>query len=535
MRALLGLLTRRHAAWTLTWIFVVVTLVVVTLPTYASTYPDDAARLAAVKLAQSNGATTLLYGQLPGPGSPAQLFVWEIGTFVTLLVAVLGLLMAVRLTRAAEQQGTIEIVRAAGLGRLAPLTATLVLLTVVSALLGLASAAAAGFRAGRVAGIDWAGSLAFGSVVALTFLLIALMAVVAAQLVPTPWSARVTTALVLTGCFALRAIADTQRHPWLNWVTPFGLRATAAPFTSKRILPLVVALCVAVLLAVLAVALERSRELGSSIVRVSTSRVHHSRVSSPLGFAWRLGRATTFWWVAGIATGGTLFNAMGSSVVKTARQGGLSGGFLGAQLAGADPVSAYFAYTGTVVATVVVASAILAMLEAVTEERNGAGEYLRATGASPARVLTGHLEVALIGSALALAFTAALIAIVAPHTLGGHGVSGEAFGQVIGQWSGVLVLVGSVVLLTGWAPRMAWLGWIPWAASVTLALLGTLLGIPQAIIDLGPLNPAHGIVTPLARMIVFTLTASIGLRAVRHRDLALGLSVATLYGTLSPN
>jgi len=105
-------------------------------------------------------------------------------------------------------------------------------------------------------------------VVALTFLLIALIAVVAAQLVPTPWSARVTTALVLTGCFAVRAIADTQRHPWLNWVTPFGLRATAAPFTSNRILPLVVTLCVAVLLAVLAVALERSRELGSSIVRV---------------------------------------------------------------------------------------------------------------------------------------------------------------------------------------------------------------------------------------------------------------------------
>jgi len=87
---------------------------------------------------------------------------------------------------------------------------------------------------------------------------------------------------------------------------------------------------------------------------------------------------------------------MGSSVVKTARRGELSGGFLGAQLAGGDPVSAYFAYTGTIVATVVVASAILAMLEAVNEERHGAGEYLRATGTSPARVLTGHLGVALI-------------------------------------------------------------------------------------------------------------------------------------------
>lgn len=522
MRALLGLLARRYTAWTLTWIFVVGALIVVTLPTYESTYPDQAARLAAVSLARSNGATTLLYGRLPGPGSPAQLFVWEIGTFVTLLVAVIGLLMAVRLTRAAEQQGTIEILRTTGLRRLAPLTATFILLTMMSALLGLASAAAAGFRAGPVAGIDWAGSFAFGSVVALTFLLIALITVVTAQLVPTPWSARVMGALVLTGCFALRAIADTQRHPWLNWVTPFGLRATTAPFTANRTLPLVIAVCVALLLAAIAVALERSRELGSSIVRVCTSRVHHSRVSSPLGLAWRLSRATTCWWVAGIATGGTLFTAMGSSVVKTARQGGLSGGFLGAQLAGTDPVSAYFAYTGTVVAIVVAASAILAMLEVVTEERSGAGEYLRATGISPARVSTGHLGVALIGSGLALTCTAALIAIVAPHTLGGDGVSGKAFGQVIGQWSGVLVLVGPVVLLTGWAPRMAWLGWIPWAASVTLALLGALLGIPQAIIDLGPLNPAHGILTPMARVIVFTLTASIGLWVIRHRDLALG-------------
>ncbi len=522
MRAFLGLLARRYAAWTLTWTFVVGTLIVVTVPAYASTYPDKAARLAAVNLAQSDGATTLLYGQLPGPGSPGQLFAWEVGTFLTLLVAVLGLLMAVRLTRAAEQEGTIEIVRTAGLGRLAPLTATLVVLAVVSALLGLASAAAVGFRAGQVAGVDWPGSLAFGSVVALTFLLIALITVLAAQLVPTPWSARVTSALVLAGCFTLRAASDAQRLPWLNWVTPLGLRATVEPFTSNRTLPLVIALCVAILLAVVAVALERSRELGASIVRLSTSRVRRSRVSSPLGLAWRLDRATTFWWVVGIATGGALFTAMGSSVVQTARQGGLSGGFLGAQMAGADPVSAYFAYTATVVATFVVASAILAMLEAVTEERHGAGEYLRATGAPPARVLTAHLGVALIGSALALALTAALIAIVAPHTLGGHGVSGQAFGQVMGQWSGVLALVGPVVLLAGWIPRMAWLGWIPYAASVVLALLGALLGVPQAIIDLGPLNPTHGILTHLARVTVFTLTVGVGLWAVKHRDLTLG-------------
>jgi putative exporter of polyketide antibiotics len=237
---------------------------VVTLPSYASTYPDEAARRVAVELAQNNAATALLYGCLPDPGSPGQLFVWEIGTFVTLLVAVLGVLMTVRLTRSAEQEGTIEIVRSAGLGPLAPLMATFVVLAVVGAILGLVSAAGVGLRAGQVDGVDWTGSLAFGSVVALTFLLMALITVILAQLLPTPWSARVAGALALAGSFALRAAADTQHHPWLHRITPLGLRASVEPFTSNSPVPLVVSSVVVILLAVVATALERSRELGGA-------------------------------------------------------------------------------------------------------------------------------------------------------------------------------------------------------------------------------------------------------------------------------
>jgi ABC-2 type transport system permease protein len=522
MTSLLRLLARQYAGWTTTWLCIVGALVLVTLPSYASTYPDESARLVAVELAQNNAATTLLYGRLSDPGSPVQMFAWETGTFVTLLVAVLGVLMTVRLTRVAEQEGTIEIVRSAGLGRLAPLTATFVVLAVVGAVLGLVSAAAVGMRAGQVDGVDWTGSLAFGSVVALTFLLMALITVILAQLVPTAWSARVAGALALAGGFALRAAADTQDHPWLQWITPLGLRATVEPFTSNSPVPLVVSCVVVILLGVAATALERSRELGGSILRVSRSRVRRVRVSSPLGLAWRLRRATTLWWVAGIALGGALFTAMGASVVETARQGQLSGGFLEAQLAGGDPVSAFFEYTGTVVAIVVAASGILSTLEAVTEESKGPGEYLRATGTSPARVLAGHLGVALIGSALALGSTAAMVAIVAPQMVSGPGVSGEAFQQVIGQWSGVLVLMGPAILLAGWSPKLAWLGWIPYAAGAILALLGTLLSLPQALINVGPFNSAQGVLTPLIRLTVFAITAGVGLWAVGRRDLTSG-------------
>ena len=76
--------------------------------------------------------------------------------------------------------------------------------------------------------------------------------------------------------------------------------------------------------------------------------------------------------------------------------------------------------------------------------------------------------------------------------------------------------------LAGWAPRLAWLGWIPYAAAVVLALLGTLLGLPQALIDLGPFDPAHGVLTPLIRLTVFAITVGVGLWAVGRRDLTPG-------------
>ncbi len=240
MRSLLALVARRYASWTITWLVIVGGLVLGTLPSYASTYPDEAARRAAVELAQRDAATTLLYGRLPDPGSPGQLFAWKIGAFLTLLVAVLGVLMAVRLSRTAEQDGTIELLRSAGLGRLAPLTATFAVLGVVGALLGLVSAAGVGFRAGEVEGADWTGSLAFGSVVALTFVLMALVTVVLARVFPTGWSARVAGALALAGCYALRALADNRHHAWLNRITPLGLRATVGPFTSDSPGPLIV-------------------------------------------------------------------------------------------------------------------------------------------------------------------------------------------------------------------------------------------------------------------------------------------------------
>jgi ABC-2 type transport system permease protein len=520
--AMLPLLGRRYGAWVAAWVVTIGIMVVVTLPAYASTYRDAAARRAAVTLAQADAATTLLYGRLPDPGTPAQMFSWEVGTFATLLVAVMGVLIAVRLSRVAEEDGTLEVVRGAGLGRQGPLVAAFVLLGAVALLLSTICALGVGFRAGHVAGVTWSGAWAFGFAVGGTFVLMALLTVVLSQLVPTSRATRVSGVLLLAGCFAARATADTQDTGWLNWWTPLGLRATMRPFTADSWWPFASVVAAAVTLAGLSLALNARRELGSSILRAPVRQQSRLRVHSPFGLAWRLHRSTVVVWSIATALGGALFVAMGSGVIESARRGQVTGGFLKSQLGDGDPVGAYLGYIGAVIGMVVAVFAILSTLASATDEQRGAAEYLRGTGAAPAAVVAAGAAIALLGSAVAICSTTLLTAVVAPHFIGGSGTAGQVLEQIGGQWSSVLVLVGPVLLLAGWRPRLAWLGWVPFAVSVALALVGRLLQVPEWLVDLGAFDHPDGFVTPVLRVAVFALAATIGLTLVRRRDLAIG-------------
>jgi ABC-2 type transport system permease protein len=518
--AALVLLSRRNAPWILTWSGSVLALVVATLPAYASTYSDAAARHAAVEQAQRDGATRLLYGRLPDPGTAAQMFVWEVGAFVTLLVAVVAVLTAVRLTRAAEQDGTLELLRTAGLGAGSALGSALTMLTGFGLLLGGAATIGVGLRAGRIDGVDWSGAWAFGAVVALTFLLTGVLTVTVSQLVSSAWAARVAGACLLAAFFALRATADAQGPSWLNRLTPLGLRATVGPFTVDAWPAIAVTGVVCLLLAAAANAFNQARELGGSLVRLPATRARRLRVTSPFGLAWRLDRASCWWWTVGIALGSGLLTALGSGVVESARQGRLSGGFLGSQLSGDDPVAAYLRYSATIVGILVAASAILSVLRGPGYEREGPGAYMRTLGCSAARVAASHVWVALVAAVFSLALAGLLTAIVAPHVIGGDGVAVEAVGQIAAQAWAVLVLVGTTVLVAGWIPRLAWVAWTPYVLSVGLVMLGPLLGVPQGLLELGAFDPHHGIMGDIVRFAVFLTTGGLGLLLAGRRDVA---------------
>ncbi|WP_328465839.1 hypothetical protein OHA21_44610 [Actinoplanes sp. NBC_00393] len=521
------LLVRRHRLLLASWPVLLVALCS-TMTAYQDTYATEAQRRTAVELAQQNPATTLLYGRLPDPGTPAQLFTWEIGGFVTILAAIMAVLAAVAVTRAVEDDGSLELLRGCGIAPLQPLRSALIILAAMAGVLTTGCAAAIMASGGQVEGMTVAGAAAFGAVVGLTFLIVAAATVALAQVAPTAGQARLLGFTVLGASFAVRAFADTEHVDVLNWVSPLGLRATVEPFTDDRWAALLPALLTSAVLALTAVRLCARREFGTGLIRRHDTSTSRLRVHTTVGLIARLTRSSVLAWTVAVAAIGTLFATMGSGAVEQQRDGEI-GGFLGAQLGTGDPAAGYLAYCGTLVGIVVSAFAILSILAARRAEETGLTGLVLATGVRRWTPVAAHAGVTAAASAVILTVTGVISAMITPAVLDGDDIAVRSLGYTIGQWPAVTVMTGCATLLVGAVPRLAVLAWLPLLASSVLAMLGDLLGVPEQVQDLGFFGQVPDVAAenPHAGALLLLTTIGavlilLGTFAVTRRDLRTG-------------
>lgn len=487
---LFALVARTQLRGSLGWVFVVAALTWVTAPAYASTYATEARRAATVLRAQHDAASLLLYGQLPSPGNSAQMFVWEVGTFTTILAAVAGVLLAVRLTRGAEAAGTTEIVRAHGAPPRAPLWVAVGWLAVVGAALAVGSLGVLWLRRDALDGFAVAGAATYGGTVAATFVVTGLLAVVLGEIVPTVSATYRAAATMLAVAFGLRAWGDLGGHPWAAALSPLGLRGAVRPFSDDNALPLLAAAGAAAVLVAVAGALETRREPGSGLLRPRAASPRRLRVRTPLGLVARLQLGSVVVWGVGVVVATLLVTTMGSGVVTTASEGGIDGGFLAEQLQGADPASSYLAYVARIVGIAVAVFAVVATQVAARDERHGVLEHVRSTGTSRWAPLWAHTLVAMVAALLLLVAAAVVAAGVAPGVLGGDVTALGAVRAVVGQWPAAVVLVAVTTAIVGVRPRWVALAWLPLGLSVLVTMLGGLLDLPELVIELSAFGHA---------------------------------------------
>lgn len=444
------------------------------------------------------------------------------GLYLILLAALMAILTVTRHTRLEEQTGRYELVRAAVVGRHAPLTATLVVAATASVAAGVAVTAVFGLAAG----FGFAGSALTGAMVVATGVCFAGVAALTAQVTQQSRASSGLAGIVLGAAFVLRAVGDMSRVGGgaLSWLSPLGWAQQTAPFVLDRWWPLAPVVALGAATASVGFALSSRRDLGAGLVTGRPGRPAAGRLlGDPWGLAVRLQRASVVAWTTALAVSGLVFgvfaDTMGSAVddmPEAFRR------VFGTE----DLVDGYLAYMAAFMGYLVAAYAVLGVQGLRHEETAGRVTPVLAAPVSRWAWMGAGLGVTAAGAAVALVITGLASGVGAAVVTGDPSVVGALAIAHLAQLPAVLAVLALAALLLGWAPRAVAAVWAVVGFAVFAGTFGAMLELPSWVTGLSPFD--HLTRMPLepfgaaSSLVLSALAASLvglGLMGFRRRDL----------------
>jgi ABC-2 type transport system permease protein len=532
--ALTKLAFRRDRIMLPVWVYVITAAIASNSYSLSKLYPTAADRAALAASGGQNPALVFLYGRMWGDSLGA-VSAWRYGVWASIFAALMSIFLVVRHTRADEEAGRLELVGSAAVGRLAALTAGLLVAVAANVVLtGLLILVLI------VIGLPAAGSVAFALAITTCGLAFAAVALLAAQLAASARAARGIALGALGAAYLLRAVGDASGASgvsWLTWLSPLGWTEQIRPYTQDRWWVLVLPLALTAAATAAAYVLAVVRDHGAGLLpdrpgRPTASAWLRAADHWPVGLAWRLQRGTLYGWAVGFAF---TFAASGAAAKGI---GSLLGGStqlrnaftrLGGE---AGITDAYLAAIMSLAGLAAAAYATSAVLRLRTEETDGQAEILLATATSRIRWGLSHIAIAVVG-------TAALLAVAGVAAGLGYGLrtgsAGPEVARLLGaamvQLPAALAVAGAAVVLFGLAPRASVAGaWTVVGVVVLIVLFGQVLQLSQWVLDISPFAhvpklpgaevTVHTTGTPLFWLTLATVAlAAAGLAGLRRRDI----------------
>jgi ABC-2 type transport system permease protein len=520
---LYGRLARRGI---LLWTLAVLVLVPASIHAMRDVYPDQAALDARAMLLDNPSAV-----MMTGPYFAADHYTFwamvsnELLLYLLLPAAIMAVLLTVRLTRAEEEAGRLELTRSLPTGRLAPSLSALAVVALANLAFGAATAAGMLIAGGAVAD-----SCALGLATALTGLVFGAIAAVAAQLTEHAGTASGGALGILALAFLVRGVGDVmdRQGSWLSWFSPIAWAQQTRGFVDLRWWPLLVSVGAVVVLLLLAGALARRRDLGAGLRPAAAGPGEASAaLLAPGGLARRLVSGSVLAWTIGLFLFALAFGSLASSLSDFVEQLPTLGEF--APISLEDLTGSFSAFVLQMLAIGPIALMVSGVLRLRAEETAGRLAGVLVAG-------TSRLRLGLLWCLVALVEVAVMqVLLGAAVGLGVWTATEDA------EWIGrmtlaaltylpAVALYGAIALvLYGLSTRLAALAWLLVGYAAFVTFLGGMLGLPDWAMDLAPLQhvalyPSVDVEpVPLVVMgIAAVVLGALGLLALRRRDLAAG-------------
>jgi ABC-2 type transport system permease protein len=444
---------------------------------------------------------------------------WQSSAFGAICVGLMSMFIIGRHTRAEEESGRDELVRAAAIGRLAPMTAALLDALVANVVVGFFVALSLATYPLAVAD-----SIGLGVGLTLTGWAFTGTALIAAQLTTSTRSMYGIAGAVMGAAYALRAIGDVG-NPVVTWLSPIGWYQGMHAFSGLRWWPALLLLVGAALSTVVAYAVFQRRDIGSGVLaaRPGPDRAG-AGLRGPFGLAWNLQRGSVIGWTSGLFLVGLAYGSIGDDVGDLVGDSETSKDLF---LQGAsDLVAGFYATSLLMLALIGCGFAISSALRPRGEEEAGRVETLLATALRRRDWLLGHVAVTVLGTVVVLALAGLGLGVGFAMVTGDGDAVTRYVLPVLSYVAPVLVLSGIARLLVGINPRLAVLAWLPLVLAVVVMFFGDLLQLPQWLQDLSPfehlaLVPAESFEWApfLALTLVAAVVSGAGQLAFARRDI----------------
>jgi ABC-2 type transport system permease protein len=493
---MLRFLLRRDRVLLPGWIALIAGVVLSTTGQYSRMFPTPEAARSFAREIEGNTALTAFTGQLTAPTSHG-LILWKIGDIAFTLTALMAILVVLRHTRAEEESGRQELLRATPVSRYAPLASALGLAMGAALLVGVLVAVIGGPR--------------FGLAVAAPGLVFAAVAGVAAQLTERSSTAHLIACGALGVTYGVRFAADGSGVLWARWFSPNGWSHLFLTSGWVIVVPLVATAA----LTSLAFRLSLRRDFGAGVVPALPGKS-----GGDVNLPWRVHRTQLIGWVAAFALAGITM-------------GGVADGMSGTIDGGSPAMSEFLHRYGSgpigdtllwmIMISLGGAAAlfpVLVVLRLRADEVSGRAELLLSTAAGRMRWAAGHLLVAVAGT-LAMMTAAGLTA--------GRGDLRVLTAALL-QVPAALVVGAVAMLAVGFVPRAAAaISFVVWlAVNMFGEIVGPSLGIGYDVANL--VSPFHFLprvltgeqltAAPLLGLAaVAVVLSSLGMVRLRVRDL----------------
>jgi ABC-2 type transport system permease protein len=519
-RALVRLILRRDRIRLPVWLVAIIGLVYASADAVQSTYNNPEKVAIYARTVGKSPTSIVMNGPPTAVDTIAGIVIFEINSAAVIATALMAIFLVVRHTRAEEQDGRTELIRATVVGLYAPAAAALLVISAASLVVG------AGLALGLIAlELPAGGAIVYGASITAIGVVFAAVAAVAAQVTEHARGALGIAGSVLAASYVLRAIGDV-RDGTLSWVSPIGWSQATRPFADDRWWPLLLSLALTVALLTVAAALISHRDLGAALVAPRPGPPAASpRMTNAVGLPARLQRGALIGWAFGMLLWGIAFGSVGREVeelltnipeLKDALN--ITGGV--------DLVDAFFGTAMLILALVAAGFTVASTLRLRSEETAGRAEPLLATALSRVRWALGSILVTVVGTVLVLGaggFGAGLA----------HGIATGDIEQLprllliaLTYVPAALVLAGVVVALFGWTPRLSPAAWGALAVCLVFGWLGGVLDLPAWLSNISPFT--HVPSAPMESMAAGPLVAltavamaltAVGVLGLRRRDL----------------